>query len=323
MEMDPARNLLLGLMAKAGATYAELSRLVGKNDTYIQQYITKGSPVELGEQQRELLGEHFGVDPDLFRRSDHPKRIAAAASSEDEPAPAPHMNRVATEIERRMTRLGSNPKRLAKEAGLGETAVRDILKGISDSPRVSTLTKLAKALGCTVADLTGESAIEPRRLSASRVEERERDDLEPNISIDELDVAAGNASGGQIHERNDTDYGERVVARWEVPTNVLRAYTSAPAASLKVITCVGDSNEPALMPGQRVLVDLDQRLPSPPGFFAIWDGVGEIIKRLEVIHGSDPVRVIVRSANPAYEPYERLLADLVINGRVIGKWQWT
>lgn len=39
-----------------------------------------------------------------------------------------------------------NPKRLSIEAGLGETAVRDILQNRSASPRLDTVHKLAKAL---------------------------------------------------------------------------------------------------------------------------------------------------------------------------------
>lgn len=37
-------------------------------------------------------------------------------------------------------------KQLSLEAGLGETAVRDILKGRSNSPRLETVYKLSKAL---------------------------------------------------------------------------------------------------------------------------------------------------------------------------------
>ncbi len=40
----------------------------------------------------------------------------------------------------------TNPKRLSKDAGLGETAVRDILQNKSTSPKLDTVQKLAKAL---------------------------------------------------------------------------------------------------------------------------------------------------------------------------------
>ncbi len=40
----------------------------------------------------------------------------------------------------------TNPKRLSIEAGLGETAVRDILQNKCNSPKLDTVQKLAKAL---------------------------------------------------------------------------------------------------------------------------------------------------------------------------------
>lgn len=40
----------------------------------------------------------------------------------------------------------TNPKKLSIAAGLGETAVRDILKNRSASPKLETVQKLAKAL---------------------------------------------------------------------------------------------------------------------------------------------------------------------------------
>ena len=76
-------------------------------------------------------------------------------------------------------------------------------------------------------------------------------------------------------------------------------------------------------PGERVLVNTDDRLPSPPGVFIVWDGFGLVIKRLEVIPYSDPATVRLISANADYAVYERPLEDVTVNGRVIGRWQWT
>jgi hypothetical protein len=41
---------------------ASLSRLVGKNASYLQQFVTKGSPKRLGEDERLVLAQFFGVD---------------------------------------------------------------------------------------------------------------------------------------------------------------------------------------------------------------------------------------------------------------------
>ena len=47
----------------------------------------------------------------------------------------------------------TNAKKLSLDAGLGETAVRDILKNRSTSPRLDTVQKIAVALGVGVHDL--------------------------------------------------------------------------------------------------------------------------------------------------------------------------
>jgi transcriptional regulator with XRE-family HTH domain len=55
-----------------------------------------------------------------------------------------------------MEAKGFTPKGLSLAAKLNETYVRDILKGKSRNPTNARLQKLAAALECRVADLTGE-----------------------------------------------------------------------------------------------------------------------------------------------------------------------
>lgn len=61
---------------------------------------------------------------------------------------------MARAIKARMDTLGLNQKRLAIEAGLNETYVRDILKGKSKNPKYDQLSRLARALNCRAEDLT-------------------------------------------------------------------------------------------------------------------------------------------------------------------------
>ncbi|MBB3035499.1 S24 family peptidase [Alteriqipengyuania lutimaris] len=59
---DPARERLLQLAKGRGASLAGLSALIGRNSSYLQQFIRKGSPRKLEEQDRRTLAEFFGVD---------------------------------------------------------------------------------------------------------------------------------------------------------------------------------------------------------------------------------------------------------------------
>lgn len=57
---DP-RERLVALANERGVSLAALSRLIGKNGTYLQQFITKGSPRRLAEEDRLVLARFFGV----------------------------------------------------------------------------------------------------------------------------------------------------------------------------------------------------------------------------------------------------------------------
>lgn len=58
--LDP-RERLLQLATEQRASLARLSEMIGRNPTYLQQFIRKGSPRKLEEQDRRALAEFFGV----------------------------------------------------------------------------------------------------------------------------------------------------------------------------------------------------------------------------------------------------------------------
>jgi len=57
---DP-RERLAALAETRGVSLAALSRLIGRNGTYLQQFITKGSPRRLAEEDRRVLAQFFAV----------------------------------------------------------------------------------------------------------------------------------------------------------------------------------------------------------------------------------------------------------------------
>lgn len=59
---DPTRMRLLALASERGVSLAALSALIGRNGTYLQQFVRKGSPRKLEETDRRTLAEFFGVD---------------------------------------------------------------------------------------------------------------------------------------------------------------------------------------------------------------------------------------------------------------------
>jgi hypothetical protein len=63
---NDSRKALERLCAERGEDFAGLSRFLGKNPAYIQQYIRRGTPRRLGEEERRKLARYFGVAESLF-----------------------------------------------------------------------------------------------------------------------------------------------------------------------------------------------------------------------------------------------------------------
>lgn len=62
---DP-RIVLERLIAERGENYADLSRLLKRNPAYIQQFIKRGTPRKLDEEDRRVLARYFGVAEDVL-----------------------------------------------------------------------------------------------------------------------------------------------------------------------------------------------------------------------------------------------------------------
>jgi len=74
MRNDDARAALERLIEERGEDYAGLSRLLGRNPAYIQQYIKRGSPRRLAEADRRLFARYFGVDESVLGGEDREGR---------------------------------------------------------------------------------------------------------------------------------------------------------------------------------------------------------------------------------------------------------
>ena len=81
-DRDP-RARLLALTAERGASLAALSALIGRNSTYLQQFVRKGSPRKLEEGDRRRLAEFFGVDERELAGSGYFSRDRAPAGPAD------------------------------------------------------------------------------------------------------------------------------------------------------------------------------------------------------------------------------------------------
>jgi SOS-response transcriptional repressor LexA len=134
------------------------------------------------------------------------------------------------------------------------------------------------------------------------------------IQVKALDVRAS-AGGGSVVE------SERELGFFGFPPGEF----TTPADRLRVITVVGDSmfkpgDPSSLQDGDRVVIDLDMIAPSPPGIFALYDGIGQVLKCVEPVSGKKN-RVRVFSLNSNYSPYELSPTEAHIQGRVRAVWR--
>lgn len=228
-ELDPVRARLLKLLQERETDLKSASLAIGRNATYLHQFIFRGTPKVLPEHLRKPLAKLLGVDEGALRHRTIPPR-----KPRSKPSP------------------GGNVKQ-APPSGI----------------------------------------------------------LEGYVGIAEIDVRAS-AGPGAIHEGI-----EETRTTWLFPEPMVRHEFRAPASALRMLTLVGDSGEPLVSSGDRIIVDTGQRVPVPPGLFVVWDGMGLVFKRVEHIPDSDPPKVIIKSVNRDYQDYERLADEVNVIGRVV------
>jgi hypothetical protein len=72
--MEHVREELDRLIQQRRLGYSAISRLIGRNSSYIQQFIKRGSPRKLDDGDRRVLASFFGVDEQVLGGSPAPMR---------------------------------------------------------------------------------------------------------------------------------------------------------------------------------------------------------------------------------------------------------
>jgi transcriptional regulator with XRE-family HTH domain len=141
--------------------------------------------------------------------------------------------------------------------------------------------------------------------------------------IQEVDVRGGMGGGGVSMLVNHTDDDgttnevDGVKDTWGLPQAYTDQMLNVNPADARIIEVQGDSMEPTLRPGDRVMIDTRLKAPSPPGVFALWDGIGVVVKRIEHIINSDPPAIRIQSDNKHHGDATADVAEINIIGRVV------
>jgi phage repressor protein C with HTH and peptisase S24 domain len=199
-----------------------------------------------------------------------------------------------------------NAREVAEEARVNRSFVYDIMRGRSGHPNLEKLDKVAAAIRVERNWLLhGKGEVEG---DAPEFDE----EIDAFVAIPSVEVTA--SMGGGRFVADEVENGEPYHFRSSWITHRLRA----DPANLRILHVEGDSMIPTLQDGDVVLVDLSRCIPTPPGIFVLFDGMGLVAKRLEHIPNSDPPQVRIISDNPFYSPYERTAEEI----RIIGRIRW-
>lgn len=243
----------------------------------------------------------------------------------------PHYERKRKALLRFMESRSLKMKPWADSVGLSDGAIRNFLRGRTRSMTHENAKALAEVANSTVEEMFGEG---PAQLHATQKRNRVdslpigAESFPPGIAaVEQIDMRMGMGAGGQVEAINQTTDGgyviskDAVLATWGVPDPYLREM-GMQGRGVYLFTAHGDSMERpdggGLHSGDLVMADTHDRRPSPPGIFAIWDGLGAVVKRLEYQMNSEPPMLNVISDNPLHLP--KLFAMDEVN--IIGRCVW-
>jgi transcriptional regulator with XRE-family HTH domain len=239
-------------------------------------------------------------------------------------------------------RLGLTQAELGEKIGVSSQAVSQ-WELEKDTPSRENLIAVSRLFKITIDTLTMQNSQRPGIINSFDPDTPSEDvepGYDPSISsvgertgitpgaIPEFDLRAGASYGGgyasvtEIRGKNGRSYASEIVrAEWTFPENWLKGEMRLSYLTTDVLPVDGPSMSPDLESGDRVLIDRSNRDPKQDAIFAIRDGHSIIIKHVQLVRGSEPPRIICRSSNPKYDPFELILdgqqADII--GRVAGR----
>ena len=243
MKRDPIREKIHDLLWQRGLTMREASLAIGRNPSYMHQFLERDMPKVLGRREVESLAALLGCDPGELRHAERPRR------------------------RRRF------PARKTRE---------------------------------TEVTAAGSETGEPG------AEENHPAGVHETVDIPEVMVEASAGPGALAGEHVEVE------SYWSLPRNMFRRRGRAALESVRIVRVRGESMEPELSGGDRLVVDTADRDPVTGVLFVLWDGNGLVVKRIETVStDGGPQTIRLKSANPRYADYDCLAGDVHIAGRVL------
>ena len=196
-------------------------------------------------------------------------------------------------------RAGLRQLDVAESIGVGQATVSGWESGAYE-PDEDTIYKLAELFHVDGEDMIGQKP-------AVGV----TDDLGSTVMIPEYPLRVAAGGGALIEETRPTSH-------WPWPRRFFETMDWQPSWFV-VLTVTGDSMEPTLRSGDKLLVDTTRNNPALPGIYVVALEDMAVVKRIELIPGSKPARLRISSDNQMHNAYETEAADVKIIGWVAAK----
>jgi phage repressor protein C with HTH and peptisase S24 domain len=211
------------------------------------------------------------------------------------------INSVSSRLRQTMSEQRLNCVQLAAAANVKTSFLYDILSGKSANPSAVQLAKVAHALNISLLYLVGTDKAYAEYPALAK----DSSDYTKiaHIALDKHD----NKIISQIDAEPD----------FQFCTNWLKNSFGLSAKDAKIFRVTSDEMSPTLVCNDSVLVNVNSKLPTPPGIFLIFDGIGLTTRRIEYIGNPKKNCVRILTDNPRYSPDMRTLDDMLILGRVV------
>jgi len=202
-------------------------------------------------------------------------------------------------LKKEMQRTGINARELSDRAKVGRSFVYDILSGKSSNPTTQKISAIASILGVSV----------PYLIDNNKNDNEILNDEDNNFAlIHEFSIVGDD---GLKLESRQSDKSHFFRSDW------IKNTLNTNADNLYIYKFTDDSMSPELLNGDLLMIDTSRKSPSPPGIFAIYDGAGLAIKRLEYIRKNGVIKIMVKSDNSKYASYECDPQDINILGKAV------
>lgn len=181
------------LAAARGISLSELSRLLGRNLAYLQQFVRRGTPRRLAEADRRVLAQFFGVDETL---------LGGTAAPEAPLVSVPYLTVAASAGagqatgEERAIRHEAFGARLLRDAGITPAAA-SLIDAVGDSMAPTILAGDRLLVDRSDVALTSDAIFVVRRGGELLVKRVRRDDAGLTLLSDNPDYAPLSCARGE------------------------------------------------------------------------------------------------------------------------------